>query len=148
MHRIGIATFEAILCSFTALMWMFLYCCFAAQIIAKLAEIANIAYLSHWYNYPNCKLRKFRILVICRSSVPFEFSGLNIFYCNLETFGKVKWTARKGHIKAIPAFWLKFWFTFRYYKRFHLITWCFEISIEIKFWWMKLKKIEFKINVT
>lgn len=54
----------------------------------NLASIGNIAYESLWYTRP-IEMRKELILTIRQSQQPFNFTGLGIYRCNLETFAVV-----------------------------------------------------------
>ncbi|XP_055304972.1 putative odorant receptor 85d [Sitodiplosis mosellana] len=74
-------------CITGSLLWPFLFCKFATIATNK---IHNIGLLTHsdWFTYP-LDLQKSMILIIARSQEPIHFSGLNLFYCNVEVFGKI-----------------------------------------------------------
>lgn len=74
-----------IVCS---LVWPFLFCHYATIATERIADIGQFTYASDWFDYP-IDIQKSMILIIARSQEPIKFSGLNVFYCNIEVFGKV-----------------------------------------------------------
>lgn len=88
--RSGLMMIEVISCIFIGIFWMFIYCYHATEITANLKRMGDIAYNSKWYDYHPMEVRKYIILMIQHSQIPFQFHGLHIFHCDLETFGNVR----------------------------------------------------------
>lgn len=82
------ATLEGLLCVPLVFLLVFIYCYSSTQISGNLEEVGDIVYQANWYQYPP-ELRKFPILIIARSQATFNFTGLNVFYCNKATFVSV-----------------------------------------------------------
>lgn len=87
-NEINLYTFETFYLLFIALSTTFIYCYCATEITNKLDLIGGAAYQSKWYKYPN-ELQKFIMLIIAKSQQPMDFTALDMFYVNVETFGKV-----------------------------------------------------------
>lgn len=79
---------EGLLCLIIYSLLIFLYCYIASEITTNLAGIGEAAYRSKWNNYPS-EVQKCVLLMIRRAQVPFEFNGLDLFYCNMATFATV-----------------------------------------------------------
>lgn len=82
-------TIEGLLCVPLALFWVFIYCHLSSRTSNQLIAFGDVAFQSCWYKYP-IELRKYLTLTIARGQVRFNFSGLNIFYCNTATFATVR----------------------------------------------------------
>lgn len=73
---------------FSGSFWPFLFCNYANIATDRIDEIGLLTYTTDWFNYP-LDLQKYMILIIARSQLPTQFTGLNLIYCNKEVFGKV-----------------------------------------------------------
>lgn len=72
----------------SSLTWPFLICFFATMATNCVASIGINAYGLNWYDFP-AKLQKYIIMIVLRSQQPAYFSGLNLIFCTIETFGNV-----------------------------------------------------------
>lgn len=75
----------------TSLIWPFLFSNSATFATDRISFIGDRAYNTNWIDYPP-KLQKYFILIIARSQENVHFTGLNMFRCTLEVFGKVTFT--------------------------------------------------------
>lgn len=109
------------------LVFMFIYCYFAERTTASLADIGEAAYKSQWYLYP-ANVRKHIILIIRRSQMSFEFHGMKIIYCNLETFCKVN----ANSLSNRQLFFIKFLFVFFFLFLIQLIRliWTYSLMLQ------------------
>lgn len=71
------------------LTWPTLYCYFATFTIKRIASIGDDTYFLSWYQFPSI-MQKYFCLIIARSQINVQFTGLGLIYCSIETFGKVK----------------------------------------------------------
>lgn len=78
-----------LMCIVCSMIWPSYYCYFATIATEEILAVGDYTYNSKWYNYP-VKLQKHVILIVARSHKRVHFSGLNLMYCTLEYFGKVK----------------------------------------------------------
>lgn len=106
-----------VFCVSLALCSVFIYCHFATQISERLNAFGLIAFQSYWFKYP-IELRKYLTLTIARSQMRFNFTGLNIFYCNTATFATVRTTKITTCCLDSEA---EFFVCFRLYVSFALI---------------------------
>lgn len=70
------------------LVWLFLNCFYGNLITIKLEQVADFAYESVFYKYPN-DLRIFTLMTMCRSQRPFFITGYKITQCSLESYKRV-----------------------------------------------------------
>lgn len=70
------------------LVWLFIYCFYGNLITWKCLQVADFAYHSQFYNYPN-DLKIFTLLMIQRSQRPFYITGYKITRCSLENYSRV-----------------------------------------------------------
>lgn len=77
------------LCIGSSLLWPFLFCYFATRTTERIARIAGMTFSSNWFDYPT-GVQKYVVLIIARSQVPSQFTGLGLFDCTLAVFGKVQ----------------------------------------------------------
>lgn len=72
----------------TSLIWPYLFSNFATFTTDRISSIGDTAYNMNWFDFPP-NLQKYFISIIARSHENVHFTGLNMFRCTLEVFGKV-----------------------------------------------------------
>lgn len=77
-----------IACFVCGLCWSTLFASFSNSVTSHISAIGFTIYNCSWLNYP-AELQKYMILMIARSQKPAHLTGLKLFPCTLEMFGKV-----------------------------------------------------------
>lgn len=88
-----------LMCIVCSMIWPSYYCYYATIATEEILAVGDYTYNSKWYNYP-VKLQKHVILIVARSHKRVHFSGLNLMYCTLEYFGKVRMSYKYMHFKT------------------------------------------------
>ncbi|XP_055307137.1 uncharacterized protein LOC129571372 [Sitodiplosis mosellana] len=89
---INIKLFQPAVSNFLILVWLFVYCFYGNLITWKCLQVADFAYHSKFYNYPN-DLKIFTLLMMERSQRPFYITGYKITKCSLESYTRFLNTA-------------------------------------------------------
>ena len=74
---------------FSIFLWPLCFCYFANLTIDRIFAINHSVYAMNWYDFPS-KFHKYFLLAIVQAQKPIQFTGLNLIYCTMETFGKVR----------------------------------------------------------
>lgn len=102
-------------CMGCALCWSTIFAYYATFVTDRVSTVGFTAYDCNWFDYP-VELRKYIILIIARSQQPAEFTGLKLFQCTLDVFGKVNFQT----LNAISS--LKKQNVFYFYFEYFLIN--------------------------
>lgn len=75
-----------VVCICVGLQWTFLYGYFSSKMSNLMLAIGDEVYNSNWFTHSDCK---YHHLIILRSQIPVDFTGLKLIKCDLESFAKV-----------------------------------------------------------
>lgn len=88
ISAINIGIFYTFHCIFVGIAWTLMLCYHASAVTHAMSVIGDAVYSSNWYLYP-VDLRKYLILIICRTQQASFFTGIKFVRVALATFEKV-----------------------------------------------------------